>query len=322
MAADAIALEAQFEATLAQLQQQAAENEALRQQLSQNSFLSQLNALQSQVEILKLRQQDATNPSPEELSSGLPRSFKVPNLDTYFGKKDEDLGAWLFQAEEQFSLLKIQDDDVRIKIAGLSMRSMAKTWYRLVRDQSNFPDEYLSSWDSFKSALRQEFSPVDPARLARDKLSELRQDQSVRAYTAQFRHLCTIIQTISEDEKLDRYVRGLKPRTRKEVDLRDPSTFAEAVRIAERLDTTMDRVFQRPANPAPRRNDGPSPMEINQLRAERGPRGPISSDEWQRRKDKGLCMYCGSDKHTLPKCSLKPFRRAPGNAQGHPTRGA
>ena len=42
---------------------------------------------------------------------------------------------------------------------------------------------------------------------------------------------------MSHDEKIDKYVRGLKPYIQKELLIKDPPTLEEACRIAERIDT-------------------------------------------------------------------------------------
>ena len=282
----------------------------------------------------------AAEPSRPYPASRLPPGFKTPKLEPFVGKKGEDLTAWLFQAEEQFSLLYITDDDLRIRIAGMAFRGAAKTWYHSVRSDTLPEAERLSQWGPFKVSLIEEFSPVDPVKTARDQLADLRQEGSVREYTSRFRHLCTIINNISEAEKVDRYVRGLKARTRREVELRDPpvQTFAEASKIAERVDNNLDRVFTprspQPSNPQ-KRKDGPVPMELGMMQRGAGGsgrplppddkprRGRLDPEERERRRSKGLCLYCGSGEHKLEDCKIKPRTGRPqGNGQGRSPRGA
>jgi hypothetical protein len=211
-----------------------------------------------------------------------------------YGKKGEDLKAWLFQAEEQFSLLTLTDDDLRIRIAGMALRGPAKTWYHSVRSDTLPDGERLVTWDAFKTALMEQFSPVEPIKRARDQLADLKQDGSVRDYTSRFRQLCTIITNISEAEKLDRYVRGLRQRIKSEVELRDPETFAEATKLAEKVDSSLDRVypkfsggFRKPPPVQNRRADGPAPMDLGVMQKggpnQQKPRGPLTSEERARR---------------------------------------
>ena len=79
------------------------------------------------------------------------------------------------------------------------------------------------------------------------------------------------IPNVSEGEMMDRFVRGLKPMVQREVDLRDPQTFEEAVRVAERVDAINFRNRGvRPAvwNPTPPSTvvaQQSTPMEIDGL---------------------------------------------------------
>ena len=45
------------------------------------------------------------------------------------------------------------------------------------------------------------------------------------------------IPAMSLDERLDKYIRGLKPFIQKELLIKDPLTIEEACRVAERIDT-------------------------------------------------------------------------------------
>lgn len=40
---------------------------------------------------------------------------------------------------------------------------------------------------------------------------------------------------MTEDEKMDRYSRGLKPEARKEVELRDPLNLKETMKLSKRI---------------------------------------------------------------------------------------
>ena len=199
----------------------------------------------------------------------------------------------------------------------MALRGAAKTWYHSVRSDTLSEPERLTTWESFKAALVEQFSPVDPIKVARDQLADLQQETSVREYTSRFRHLCTIITNISEAEKLDRYVRGLKPRTRREVELREPPvrTFAAASKIAERVDSNLGRIFpgtQQSIVPA----NGPVPMELGMMArhtsddddysSQTEPHGRLTTEEREHRKAHGLCFYCGSDKHLRQGCDVRP----------------
>jgi hypothetical protein len=46
---------------------------------------------------------------------------------------------------------------------------------------------------------------------------------------------------------------------------------------------------------------GPEPMQIDAARYK-----PLSQGENDRRRREGYCFYCGSSKHKLPECPIKP----------------
>ena len=67
-----------------------------------------------------------------------------------------------------------------------------------------------------------------------DKLADLKQTKSVREYTTKFRSVVLEIPRITEDEKLDRFIRGLQDKERIEVEMRELKTLEGAIRIADR----------------------------------------------------------------------------------------
>jgi len=268
--------------------------------------------------------QGTSAPAPVRLHPAI----KLPPLDKYSGRKGEDLLAWLFTAKEHFSILNINEDENRIVFAGTALTENAKTWYRSVRIEGR-----SMTWNEFEAALKAHFYPLDPVKHARDKLHPLMQTSSVRDYTAQFRQLAAIITNMAESEKLDRYIRGLKTRTRGHVELKEPTTFDEACRLAEMIDVTNDRIFANAnANSnssnrsnyhsvrVPRRND-PEPMDLNAISEpkEKPKFKKLTPEEKEKRRRDGLCLYCGSDKHQLDAC---PLRKSPGKGFQRPNRGA
>ena len=89
---------------------------------------------------------------------------------------------------------------------------------------------------SFQNELINMFKPVNSKKIARDKLAMLKQTNSVAKYNFDFTQLCLEINDISESEKLDKYVRGLKDRIRVEVELAEPTTLPQAMSKAQRID--------------------------------------------------------------------------------------
>src|SRR5207249_9072074 len=95
----------------------------------------------------------------------------------------------------------------------------------------------MPDWDKFEDLLTKKFKPVNAVKAAHDKLASLKQTESVKAYNDLFLGTILEIPTISEEEQLDRYIRGLKEKVYIEVELREPSNLKEAMHIANRYNT-------------------------------------------------------------------------------------
>ena len=94
----------------------------------------------------------------------------------------------------------------------------------------------MTTWEMFETAVKGEFQPLDNEKVARDKLADLVQIRSVSAYVGVMRDLRIQISDLSDKDLLHKFTRGLKPNIRKEVELRDPTTLDDAIKIAERAD--------------------------------------------------------------------------------------
>ena len=121
---------------------------------------------------------------------------------------------------------------------------------------------------------------------------------------------------MSQIQILDKFIRGLKPKTRIEVELRDPKTLDEAYRLADRFDrivygtrntSFLTQNYNRyaPTTNANRNADYGEPMQIDTLRPRRpGPRNFQRSHNqnlW-RPRSQGLCFTCEKPGHIAANC--------------------
>ena len=94
-----------------------------------------------------------------------------------------------------------------------------------------------TTWPDFKRFLIGAFQPINQlVKLGRNKLSTLRQTTSVQAYFYQFHTLSMEILGLSGEESTDRFIRGLKPHIRQEIELRGLTTFPNILTTAQRMD--------------------------------------------------------------------------------------
>ncbi len=253
------------------------------------------------------------------------RHLKPSKPETFLGTSSQtDVGGWLFQLHQYLTIVGLADEVQAIQFASTFLRGPAAVWWRsqveAVAGLAPF-----ATWVLFSDALKQQFQPVNVERAARDRLAGLVQQRSVQDYVTHFRTLCLQIRGISADEKLDRFIRGLKPAVQREVQIRDPTTFDIAIQVAERIDAVEYRMRQQlpsvqrtfpprftASSVPPRLVPGssysapapsPTPMELGALR-----RGPLTLNEREKLRQNGGCFYCRKLGHILPNCPERASR--------------
>ena len=208
-------------------------------------------------------------PAPAPTAAPAPTRIKPAKPEAFLGKANENVRQWIFSVELWFSAGGVLTDHERIVLAVGLLRDSALVWWRSVHDLPDVP----TTWEEFKAATIHAFEPINPAESARDRLATLRQTSSVRTYASIFRFLAMSIPGITDDEKKDRFIRGLKLKTMSEVKLRAPETFEEAVRMAVRFDSLL---FVRNFNPSVKTGNShprPEPMELGAIRTNSIPTG-------------------------------------------------
>lgn len=260
-----------------------------------------------------------------ELAANMGGRTKSAKPTYYNGRSDPEL--WLYGVELYFTASGTIVDHAKIAFADTLLRDDALVWRRTTPTPP--------SWDEWKGLLISAFQPINPSETARDRLARLRQTGPVRSYASAFRTVTLLIPAITDDEKKDRFIRGLKPKIMHDVKVKAPTTFEEAVQIAVRLDT-LD-TWRPSGNPgAPtmngrtQRSSGPMPMEVDvnaitstpaAVRSSvnaigttrpsyrdvvngpsRPPRKPLTDREREECRRKGICFKCRQHGHVAREC--------------------
>ena len=255
------------------LQQQLA---AVQSQLQNLSLQDQvIQNLQNQVQALAAQPLPQAVPVP--VAPVAPAASAVPTLkpakpDTFSNVRSSGRPeAWLFTIETYFEATGINDPH-RVTFVATLLRGAAALWWQShLRSVSDGSIARITTWAAFTASLLEQFAPVGNVRQARDRLRHLLQTKSVAQYTTEFRSLILQIPDASAAEQLDKFIAGLKPVVRREVEMREPNTLPEAMRLADRAD---QHIYRNTASGVTRPS-GPVPMDIGAIDT-RGYKAPLA----------------------------------------------
>lgn len=231
-------------------------------------------------------------------------NLKPNKPDAFDGRRDFlAVSTWLFKVEQYLTLSAISNpsatisDESRIMFASSFMTSTAASWWYTIIQSGQEP----STWTEFRTLVLNEFVPVDHNRRARDKLRRLKQNSSVSKYLSEFRNCILTVNDMSDGERFDRFVQGLKNEVKLEVLKSQASNFEDAAKIALRIDSALWSSTAYVTEATGSRSD---PMEIGNVQR-RTPR----YDDRRRQKEQDIknncCVVCHT-KHCRPwKCLNK-----------------
>lgn len=235
--------------------------------------------------------------------------------DKYHGQRDFLLlGNWIFSVDQYFILTDMPVQKQGPFVSTL-LRDEALLWYR--SNYETWDPKTPLTWEMLRAAMRDHFAPPNEDRRLQDEWANLRQQGSVFEYVSVLTALAMRIPGLSQTLILDKFIRGLKPKTRIEVELRDPKTPDEAYRLADRFDRIVYGVkntsfltqnynrYSPTSNANGMNADYGEPMHIDALRPRRpGPnnfRQPYSRN-FQQPRTQGLCFACSKPGHIAANC--------------------
>jgi Retrotransposon gag protein len=180
----------------------------------------------------------------------------------------------------------------------------------LLRFRSNYetwdPATALT-WSILRASMREYFAPPNEDRRLQDEWADLKQYGTVFEYVSVLTALAMRIPGLSQTQILDKFIRGLKPKTRIEVELRDTTTPDEAYHLTDHFDRivygarnnnflTQNYNHYAPATNVNNNADYGEPTQIDILQPHQpGVRNFQRSQSFQQTRNQGLCFTC--EKH-------------------------
>lgn len=183
---------------------------------------------------LELEQSKSASSSSRGSSGG---NIKPPKPDCFHGyQRKEKVDLWLFEMEQYFAVVGLQDPQ-RVPFAASFLRNSAATWWRSrTMTGVGSQESTLLTWSKFSKAIMKQFKPINSSKVARDKLHQLRQTGSVLQLTHVFNTLCADVPSMTEEEKMDKFLRACKSNVQQRLELEEPKSLFEMQSMAQRLD--------------------------------------------------------------------------------------
>lgn len=247
-------------------------------------------------------------------------SIKLKDPPTYDGVRDAMvIDDWITAIENQKEFHD-WDDAQAYRFAVVYLSGRAGQWIKRLKEQGNAPQD----WVAFKEIFIQQYRPENADLFARDLFASCVQKSTVEAYVEEFQDVIHMLPELTDDEKCDRFMRGLSskdiravirnlPRQQRSLDCyfrtalsyeaaRDPQYDALAKHLA---------IQQHIHSPNPTSNTNhieiDDPMEINAINQFRRMRLNGGSSNVSSSGNSGgkviTCYYCNNVGHIKRNCN-------------------
>ncbi len=174
-----------------------------------------------------------------------------------------------------------------------------------------------SSFHALSEEMKRVFDRTVVGREAARRLADLRQgERSVSDFSIEFRTLAAECKW-NEEAQWDMFLHGLADRIQREIFARElPTSFDGLIDLSLRVDSQLQQRDQRarhqPWSPIPDYSPVESGRTVSHL-SDSEPmqvgRARLSRVERERRRARGLCLYCGASGHFLDECPVKAQAR-------------
>jgi hypothetical protein len=243
--------------------------------------------------------------------------LKPKQPEKYNGKRDfQVIDNWITSVDSYFALTHAEPPDIYHYLNTI-FSGEAAAWFRFVYRNAD-PNEV--TWEVVRMSIKAYFVPPNYIRRLRDEWAYLRQTTTVSDYYARLTQLAIQLGEVDEERLVDKFIRGLKPKTRTEVELRDPQTLEGASRIADRFDTIVyHRSTFVPSQSFHNEDIRGEPMQLDTLRTTSTPvqidafktkaqpskLRKLTNEERAHLRSTNACFKCRKQGHIARECPTK-----------------
>jgi len=284
--------------------------ESMQRQLQELQAAAALHATPSTTPPAMPPASERANPAGQHLKPNRPAR--------YSGTKDyTTIENWITSVNSYFALAGAKPPHIYHYLNTIFTEEAA-IWFRY-----HYQEDQAATltWEEVRTAIRNFFTPPNKDRRLHDEWAQLRQTTTVAEYVGRFYKLGMQLPPMEPTHLLDKFLRGLKPKTRMELELKDPQTLAEAIRLADRFDSIVYRktVSLAPSTPAHSHEyeSGGEPMQIDAMRTKpKTPSTPktvtlkkLTAEERTHLRSIGACFRCRKTGHVSRECPSKAISK-------------
>lgn len=243
----------------------------------------------------------AINNKPEKERNDV----RIPMPSTYNGERNAAVISLWFQEVERYLNFYDVPKTRWVSYGVTLLRDRAQKWWNQLLQKK----EESTTWESFKIDLEFTFKPSYSEHAARDRLASIKQARSVTEYVDEFQDILLDLPRVSDDEALDRFVRGLKDDVRIHVMTKDPRSLEEAIRFTIAYDSAKQTGMFIPTN---RQDQIPNdPMDLSVLIQQLNALNMANNGHHQRervpiRSNRNIiCHWCKKPGHIKAECRTR-----------------
>jgi len=215
-------------------------------QQQQQQYNQQMLAFQQELQSLRTQMNNNNSSSSSSSSSSIKKkkSLYRPSQPPSFNGEHNNFIAtqWIYKVEQFFIVAETEEED-KVNIAALSFEKNAMQWFVHLRDslinKTLEEQRIIKEWLEFKKEFLKYFQPVEVSRLSRAKINDIKQTGTAAAYCNIFTQLLNNMggsESMDLQNQLFLFRKGLYKSIRMYVDLKEPKSLDEAMRLAQRFE--------------------------------------------------------------------------------------